>query len=116
MPDRFEDHRGVIQDWFGPDEPIDSVTHITTLKGHVRGNHYHRATTQWTLVLSGRLVMTNGLHSTTMGAGRLIKHEPGDPHAWKALEDSACLVFTRGPRSGDQYESDTYRLDEPLIA
>ena len=41
---------------------------------------------------------------------------PGDPHAWKALEDSECLVFTRGPRSGENYEEDTYRLDTPLLS
>jgi hypothetical protein len=44
-----------------------------------------------------------------------VKHEPGVPHAWKALEDTDCLVFTRGPRSGEDYESDTYRLEEPLL-
>ena len=115
MPDRFEDHRGVIQDWFGSDEPIDAVTHITTVKGAIRGNHFHKQTTQWTLVLSGRLLMTNGAHHTEMGPSRLIKHEPGDPHAWQALEDAECLVFTRGPRSGEGYETDTHRLEEPLL-
>lgn len=115
MSDRFEDHRGVIQDWFGPAEPIDSVTHITTLKGAVRGNHVHEFTKQWTLVLSGRLLMASGRTQSEMGSGEIVMHDPGDPHAWKALEDSACLVFTRGPRSGQDYESDTIRLREPLL-
>jgi hypothetical protein len=26
------------------------------------------------------------------------------------------LVFTRGPRSGEGYEDDTYRLEEPLLS
>jgi len=30
------------------------------------------------------------------------------------LEDSLFLVFTRGPRGGQDYESDTYRLTKPL--
>jgi quercetin dioxygenase-like cupin family protein len=115
MADRFEDERGVIQDWFGPGEPIDSVTHITTLKGAVRGNHVHEFTAQWTLVLSGRLLMATGRTQVEMGPRRLIKHDPGDPHAWKALEDTECLVFTRGPRAGEGYESDTVRLEEPLL-
>jgi quercetin dioxygenase-like cupin family protein len=50
------------------------------------------------------------------GGLRMILEPKGVPHAWKALEDTTCLVFTKGPRSGDQYESDTYRLEEPLLA
>jgi quercetin dioxygenase-like cupin family protein len=109
---RFEDHRGVIQDVIGR---IDSVTRITTLKGAVRGNHYHECTTQWTLVLSGRLLMASGDQQTVMGPHEVIKHPPGMPHAWKALEDSECIVFTRGPRAGEDYESDVVRLAEPLL-
>lgn len=109
---RFEDHRGVIQDVIGK---IDSVTRITTVAGAVRGNHYHRETTQWTLVLSGQLVMASGDAKTLMGPGQVVKHEPGVPHAWKAISDSECLVFTKGPRSGEDYESDVVRLEEPLL-
>jgi len=117
MSDRFEDHRGVIQDLIL--ERIDSVTRITTVKGAVRGNHYHLETTQWTLVVSGRLRMAHGPGPyviTDMAPGEMMKHEPGEKHAWEALEDTDCLVFTRGPRAGENYESDTYRLDEPLLS
>lgn len=112
MSDRFEDHRGVIQDVLGK---IDSVTRITTLAGHVRGNHLHHHTTQWTLVLNGKLTMASGTTRSVMGAGEIVKHPPGMPHAWQAIEDSECLVFTKGPRSGEDYETDTYRLEEPLL-
>jgi hypothetical protein len=37
-------------------------------------------------------------------------------HALQALEESTLMVFTKGPRGGKEYESDTYRLDVPLIA
>ena len=53
---------------------------------------------------------------TLLGPGQIIVHRPGEPHAWKAVEDTDCLVFTRGPRAGDKYESDTFRLDVPLIS
>jgi quercetin dioxygenase-like cupin family protein len=46
----------------------------------------------------------------------MVVEEPGVPHAWKALGDTVCLVFTRGPRSGADYESDTTRLDKPLLS
>lgn len=113
MSDRFEDDRGLIQDILGP---ISSVTRITTVKGAVRGNHVHKKTTQWTLVLTGRLLMAHGDSRLVAEPGELVVELPGIPHAWKAIEDTDCLVFTRGPRSGDQYESDTHRLAEPLLA
>jgi hypothetical protein len=59
--------------------------------------------------------MATGTHRFNAGAGTLVHHRPGDPHAWRALEDTDCLVFTRGPRSGENYEQDTYRLRNPLL-
>lgn len=113
LSDPFTDDRGEIQDLVGK---VDAVTRIHTVKGAVRGNHYHRFTTQTTYVLSGSLLVTNGIKELVVGPGELVVDAPGEPHAWKALEDTDCLVFTVGPRSGDQYESDTFRLDRPLFA
>jgi dTDP-4-dehydrorhamnose 3,5-epimerase-like enzyme len=119
----IEDERGVIQDLLGE---IDSVTMISTKAGCVRGNHVHRQTDQWTFVVSGRILAARGegygprlsrsFREVGEGTGhRMILEEKGVAHAWKALEDTLCLVFTKGPRSGENYESDTYRLDEPLL-
>ncbi len=113
MSDTFIDERGVIKDLLT--EPIDAVTRIHTVKGAVRGNHVHRRTTQWTYVLSGSLLVASGTTETIAGPGEMLVDEPGVPHAWKALEDTDVLVFTQGPRSGADYESDTYRLEVPLI-
>jgi quercetin dioxygenase-like cupin family protein len=116
MPDRFEDERGVIQDIFGP---VDAVTRITTKAGAVRGNHVHAQTIQWALVLTGQLLVVTGLgdlrREKVYGPGQISCERPGVPHAWKALEDTEVLVFTRGPRSGEAYESDTQRLETPLL-
>jgi quercetin dioxygenase-like cupin family protein len=109
----FEDERGTINDLFGG-EPV-AVTSIRTRKGAIRGNHLHRETTQWTMVLTGRLQIISGTRDYTAVPGVIITHYPGEPHAWQAQEDTECLVFTKGPRSGEDYESDTYRLDEPLL-
>ena len=116
MADRYEDERGVIQDVFGP---MDAVTHITTRKGAVRGNHIHHHTIQWTLVLSGKLLVIlqtpAGRQRHIYGPGELGCEPAGVPHAWKALEDTEVLVFTKGPRSGEAYETDTERLGTPLL-
>ena len=34
----------------------------------------------------------------------------------KALKDTKLLVLTKGPRGGKEYESDTFRLENPLIS
>ena len=114
---RFADDRGEIADILAG--PIDCVTRITTLVGKTRGNHVHARTTQWTLVLSGRLlVVTEDKESRTRreyGPGEMAEERPGIAHAWRALEDTVVLVFTRGPRAGTTYESDTQRLKVPLL-
>lgn len=128
MADRFEDRRGIIQDL--PLQPllnmfgstiIDGVTHIFTRAGAVRGNHIHKRTTQWTYILSGRMLVA-GKHVAVdgvpveFGAGTMLCEPAGIAHAWRALEDTTVLVFTRGPRTGEDYETDTERLDVPLLA
>jgi quercetin dioxygenase-like cupin family protein len=109
---RFEDERGVIQDLLGP---VDSVTWIETKRGGVRGNHFHRHTDQWTFVVSGCLWIVCGDRQRVVARGEMIAEPKGVPHAWRAIDDTLCLVFTKGPRSGEGYESDTYRLTEPLL-
>ena len=115
MPElgRFEDDRGVIQDLLAG--PLDSVTEIFTRKGAVRGNHTHNETTQWTYIVGGQLrVVTRApggeAFTEDYGHGDRVCEEPGIAHAWQALEDTTVLVFTRGPRSGANYGSDTQRL------
>jgi dTDP-4-dehydrorhamnose 3,5-epimerase-like enzyme len=112
MTDRFEDERGYIQDLIV--QTFDSVTEIFTRKGAVRGNHVHNETTQWTYIVSGKLCMVqrtaDGDQFMYVGPDILVCEPAGFPHAWQAIEDTTVLVFTRGPRSGADYESDTRRL------
>jgi len=110
----FEDDRGTISDLF--EEHRSGVTRVRTKAGAIRGNHLHKLTTQWTYVLSGRLRVTTGEQEIEVGPGEMVINKPGEPHAWDALEDTDCIVIARGPRAGRNYESDTYRLEEPLFA
>lgn len=117
MADRFEDARGIIRDILT--SPIDCVTHIITNQGAVRGNHIHHHTIQWVYVIRGRLLVVtqtaSGRHQHTYGPGELACDPPGVAHAWKALKPTEVLVFTKGPRSGEGYETDTERLAVPLL-
>jgi quercetin dioxygenase-like cupin family protein len=112
VADRFEDERGVIQDLTGA---VDAVTEIRTFKGAIRGNHVHYATTQWTYIVSGLMRIVTSApggerQDIVYRPGEVACEEPGVAHAWEALENTVCLVFTKGPRSGENYESDTHRL------
>ena len=47
--------------------------------------------------------------------GSLLFNEARESHAIKSLEDSKLLILTRGLRGGKDYETDTYKLDKPLL-
>ncbi len=113
-----QDARGSITDVLTR-QPFDAATIIESRAGAVRGNHYHKDTIQWTYVLSGRLLIAASRDEGVIDErealpGDLVRHDAFEAHSVKALEDSVFLVLTRGPRSGADYESDTYRLEKLL--
>lgn len=114
----YTDERGVITDLL-QDETINAVTIISFAKGAVRANHYHKETYQWNYVLSGSIKIVTQLPNqekveTLMNRGDFIVTVPNEGHALMAVEESELLVLTKGPRGGDNYENDTFRLDSPL--
>ena len=119
IPD-FVDERGSIIDLV-VGEQVDGVTIIESKEGTVRANHYHKFTTQWTYVIQGKLDyysknMKDG--KTTLcrlSKGMMICSEPMVAHAIKSVTYTKILIVTKGPRSGKNYESDTFRLEEHLV-
>ena len=114
----FRDKRGCIIDLVEK-EKINAVTLITFKKGAVRGNHYHKKTTQWNYILSGKIKFLAQVHGKNVSEiivkkGDFIVASPRERHVLVGLEDSELLVLTRGPRGGKEYENDTFRLKEPL--
>jgi dTDP-4-dehydrorhamnose 3,5-epimerase-like enzyme len=114
----FEDERGSITDILRQ-EPIDYITIITSKKGALRGNHVHKETVQYVYVMEGKLKALSQMPdepvcTTVLEAGDLIVNVPNEGHAFEALEDTTFLVLTRGPRGGENYEDDTFRLETPL--
>lgn len=113
-----KDKRGIISDLI-ENEKINAITYITFLKNKVRGNHYHKKTIQWNFVVSGKLIFIskiNGKLKKIIGKKNdLVKIDTKEHHAIKALNYSEILVFTKGPRGGKEYESDTFRLKKDLI-
>lgn len=115
----FSDERGAITDLIEAEE-INAVTLVTFNKGAIRGNHFHKQTVQYNYLLRGSIELVTQApggqrQCTVLGAGELAAVGEMEHHALRALTDSELLVFTRGPRGGKEYETDTYRLDSPLI-
>jgi quercetin dioxygenase-like cupin family protein len=115
----FNDTRGSITDII-ENQNFDAATIITCQPGAVRGNHYHKDTLQYIYMLSGHILYRTRLPDgrvidSELKAGDLIVSEEMEAHAMEARELSTFLVLTRGPRQGGNYESDTFRLEQPLI-
>ena len=108
----YQDLRGEITDLII--ENLDSVTRITFTKGSVRGNHVHKQTTQWVFVVSGKIEGFTEVEGKTQveifEKGDFLVSNPGEPHAFRALEFSEILAFTTGPRSGADFDSDTFPI------
>ena len=119
MASDFTDERGTIHDLITGD--LSSATEIFTVAGAVRGNHYHKLTTQWVYVVSGDMLvacdtLVAGIDQRVYHPGDFFEEQKGLPHAWKAMTDCRVIVITRGPRAGENFEDDTYRdLQFPLL-
>ena len=115
----FKDKRGKITDLV-ENENINGISVITFSKGAVRGNHFHKKTKQYNYILRGKIKFVSQnenekIKSLLARSGDLILTLPLEKHALMALEDSELMVFTVGPRTGKNYESDTFRLLKPLL-
>lgn len=115
----FQDERGSIRDIFVND-PKDHCTIIFSREGAVRGNHYHRRTTQYTYIVSGEMLMVSQkfgekrVHKHLLNPGDMMVHQPEEIHAMLAQKDTVFLAFASGIRGGRDYERDTFRVT-PLI-
>ena len=114
------DDRGTITDLI-KDDTINAVTVITFTKGAVRANHYHEHTVQWNYVLSGEVLLVTQMpggerYERSLFKGDFAVTRENERHALQGLTNAEVLIMTKGPRAGSDYENDTFRLTEPLIA
>jgi mannose-6-phosphate isomerase-like protein (cupin superfamily) len=112
------DLRGVIADVFY-NANINHVAIINSNPGAIRGNHYHKESVQHMLITSGQLEYwykpldskePAKMHLTKVGD--LITTPAYEIHALKITENgNQFVVFSEGKRGGEDYESDTFRVD-----
>lgn len=113
-----KDDRGIIADVFY-NTKIEHVSIIISEPNVIRGNHYHKKTTQSILIIKGSLEYWYKPFGSNESAkmylckvGDLVTTEPYEIHALKINDDgNEFIVFTKGERGGMDYESDTYRVD-----
>ena len=112
------DDRGTITDIFY-NTNINHVAIIDSEPGALRGNHYHKETTQHMLMTKGSLEYWYKPVDSNEPAKMVLAKE-GDivttpPHEIHALvitdEGNQFVVFSEGKRGGKDYESDTFRTD-----
>jgi len=123
LPMPFEDSRGVIQTLV--DGEIQAIQIITSVKGSVRANHFHKTDSHFMYVVSGRMKYFHRVAGETQAptwltieAGQMVYSPPMIEHAVEFLEDSIFLNITGKSREQGVYEDDLVRVDlyKPFIA
>ena len=116
LPSAFADARGEILPLV--DVPMKSCVLISSKKGSVRANHYHRTDWHYCYVLSGcidyyhRAVGAKAPpQKVTIGAGQMFFTGPMIEHAMVFAEDTVFLAFGRNSRAQEVYEADVVRVD-----
>jgi dTDP-4-dehydrorhamnose 3,5-epimerase-like enzyme len=110
-----EDKRGRIVDVFY-NENINHVAVIDSKKRALRGNHYHKKSTQYMLMTKGSMIYyykkadsEDYPRHIIIKEGDLVETPPNEIHILYMLEDSQFIAFAKGLRGGKDYEKDTFR-------
>tara|TARA_B110000261_G_C13027315_1_gene334732 strand:+ start:349 stop:732 length:384 start_codon:yes stop_codon:yes gene_type:complete len=113
----FKDNRGSITDLFYS-ENINHVAHIKTVDiSSIRGNHYHKKTTQAMYMVKGSLnywykqLNEKKSKCVRVNTGEMVVTLPNEVHALTFDEENEFIVFSWGLRGGKDYELDTFRVD-----
>lgn len=116
LPIPFEDSRGVIQTLV--DGEIEAIQIITSAKGTVRANHFHKTDSHFMYVVSGRMKYfhrqagdTQSPLWLTIEPGQMVYSPPMVEHAVEFLEDSIFLNITGKSRQQADYEDDLVRVN-----
>ncbi|HTL48576.1 MAG TPA: hypothetical protein VL688_11010 [Verrucomicrobiae bacterium] len=108
----FVDARGAIHNLF--EGRLEHVALITSKKGTVRANHYHKEDHQYIYLISGAyeshcfpVGQPEKKQVLNVKAGDIVETPALIAHAQKFTEDSVFLAFTTRQRESGKYEEDT---------
>jgi oxalate decarboxylase/phosphoglucose isomerase-like protein (cupin superfamily) len=111
----FVDQRGEILNLL--DLPIGSVSMITSVKGAVRANHYHKTDWHYCVMQKGSMDYyfrpvgdKNPAKYIRVEEGRMIYTPSNEEHAMVFTSDAIMWCFAGNPRTSADYEADTVRV------
>lgn len=100
------------------DAPMRSAVLITSKKGTVRANHFHRTDWHYCYVLSGRIEYyhrptgsSDAPELVVVDEGQMVFTPPMVDHSMVFPQDTVFLTLGRNPRDQESYESDVVRID-----
>lgn len=114
----YTDQRGEMSYVIDGNIRINSILLITSKKGAIRANHYHKKDSHYAYMVSGKmeyvwynLSSQNRKKKTIiLKRGDLIYTPPMVAHAMRFLEDSTFLALGAKPRGKGKYEEDLVRI------
>ena len=112
----FTDERGEIQPLV--DEMMESAVLISSKKGTVRANHYHKTDWHYCYVTEGEIDYFHRPHGSdaipekvTVKKGQLFFTPPMVDHAMVFTQDTTFVTLGRNSREQEVYEADVERID-----
>jgi quercetin dioxygenase-like cupin family protein len=110
------DARGAIQCLVNL--PTKNVSLISSKRGSLRSNHYHKTDWHYMYVMSGKFeyyYRPTGSSAVpqkiVLGQGDMVFTPPMEDHATVFLEDTDLIVMSKNPRDQAAYESDVVRVE-----
>jgi dTDP-4-dehydrorhamnose 3,5-epimerase-like enzyme len=120
----YTDDRGVLYKALRRTDPHVPETFgelyvLITKKGKVRGNHYHRQTTEWFIVVRGTMrcrladVKTGERSEHILDAHRpsVLRAPPGIAHSLTGLSEAPALLLAYADREYDEEAPDQVPFD-----
>lgn len=111
----FVDARGHILPLV--DLPMESCVLITSKKGTIRANHYHKTDWHFCYVLEGEIEYYHRPHGSAAAPEKVVIKQgemfftgPMVDHAMVFGADTVFLTFGRNSRSQEAYEADVERI------
>lgn len=116
LDERHVDERGEIVPLVDCD--MKSALIISSNKGSIRANHYHKKDWHYCYVISGSIEYyhrpvgsSEAPEKITIHTGQLFFTPPMVEHAMVFPEDTVFLTLARNPRDQQTYEKDTVRVE-----
>jgi len=114
----YKDERGSIQSLVSMEEPaMGSAVWITSKKGSIRGNHYHKKDWHYCYVVSGSIEYHHRPVNSPqtperllIKAGEMFYTPPMIEHAMLFPEETVFLTLGGGARTPEAYEEDLVRV------